>query len=85
MGGREMRYVCPNRKCPRVHDLDADLMKFAGMELDEPRFTEVRRATYEINEDGDTLGLLDWADEPLEPVKCAHCGTVAKQEPPTAS
>lgn len=72
-----MKYRCDNPKCK-----GKGWIEFLGVYnedfAEKPLFTEVRRATYEMNEDGDTVGLLDWDDEPLEPIKCAYCDKPAK-------
>ena len=67
-----MKYKCVYPKCP------AQFAAVVGAgEPEPPLFEEVRLATYEIDEDGTTLGLLSWEDAG-QPVVCAYCHQPAK-------
>ena len=68
-----MRYRCDNAKCPNKFAVVVGMPEEAG----SPRFQEVRLATYEVDEDGSTLDLLDWGDTG-KPVTCAYCHKPAK-------
>jgi len=67
-----MRYRCDNVRCP------AKFPAVIGGEPEKPRFREVRLATYEVDEDGDTMDLLDWDNQDRIPVVCDYCGKPAK-------
>ena len=68
----EMKYYCTNKNC------EGKFAMVMGVgEPEEPRFIENRVCSFEIDENGLTLGMEDMEDESHGRVVCPYCGKSA--------